>query len=81
MTTTGARRSAAPPIVAVVTLELARAHHSRTDSSSRNASIDPRIFPGTRNFNQLRADFLEGLTNEVPGELRDFMKRHGLPVR
>jgi len=28
-------------------------------------------------FNRLRADFLEGLTDEIPGNLRDFMARHG----
>jgi hypothetical protein len=28
-------------------------------------------------FNRLRADYLEGLTDEVPGTLPDFMSRHG----
>ena len=29
-------------------------------------------------FNRLRADYLDGLTDEVPGRLRDFMIRRGL---
>jgi hypothetical protein len=30
-------------------------------------------------FNELRADFLEGKTTEVPGNIRSFIERHGLP--
>jgi len=42
-------------------------------------STKGKLSEAASKFNQLRADFLEGKTTEVPGALPDYIKRHGLP--